>query len=55
MQTNLNMSLTNKSFAILGVCGIDFQSSVQNGMSTNSLESVRYGIKKLRVTVWNQF
>jgi len=41
------MSLTNRTFAILGFCGIDFQSSVQNGMSTNSLESVRYGILKI--------
>jgi len=28
VQTNLNMSLTNRTFALLGVCGIDFQSSV---------------------------
>jgi len=41
------MSLKNRTFAILGVCGIDFQSSVQNGMSKNSLESVRYGILKI--------
>jgi len=47
MQTNLNMSLTNRTFAILGVCGIDFQSSVQNGKSKNSLRSVRYGLKQI--------
>jgi len=55
MQTNLNISLTIRTFAILGVCEIDFQSSVQNGMSKNSLELVRYGLKKLFGTVLNQF
>jgi len=55
MQKNLNMSLTIRTFAILGVCEIDFQSSVQNGMSKNSLDSVRYRSKKLRGTVLNQF
>jgi len=45
MQTNLNISLKIRTFAILGVCDIDFKSSVQNGMSKNSLESER--IKKI--------
>jgi len=44
IQKNLNITLTNRTFAILGVCGIDFQSLVQNGVSTNSLESLRHGI-----------
>jgi len=47
MQTNLNISLTIRTFAILGVCKIDFQSLVQNGMSKNSLESVQCGLKKI--------
>jgi len=42
MQTNLNKSLIIRTFALLRVCEIDFQSSVQNGMSKNSLESM-YG------------
>jgi len=47
MQKNVNISLTIRTFAILGVCEIDFQSSVENGMSKNSLESMWYGLKKL--------
>jgi len=35
-QENLNISLTIRTFAILGVCEIDFQSSIQNGISKNS-------------------
>jgi len=49
MQKYLNKSLTIRTFAILGVCEIDFQSFVQNRMSNNSLESVRYRfLKKMR-------
>jgi len=55
MQTNLNISLKIRTFAIVGECEIDFQSSVQNGMSKNSLESVRYGLQKLRGTGLNPF
>jgi len=55
MQKNLNILLTIRTFAILGVCNVDFQSSVQNGMSKNSLVSVRYGLKKLCGTVLIQF
>jgi len=55
MQKNLNISWTIRTFAMLGVCDIDFQSSIQNGMSKNSLESVRYGLKKLCGTVLIQF
>jgi len=48
MPINLNnMSLINRMFAISWVCGIDFQSLVQKGMSTNSSELVRYGIRKI--------
>jgi len=39
--------LTNRTFAILGVCGIVFQSLVQNGMSKNSFEWVQYRIKNI--------
>jgi len=57
MQKNVNilLTITIRTFAILGVCEIDFQSSAQNGMSTNSLESVLYGLKKLRGSVLNLF
>jgi len=41
------MSLTNRTFAILGVCGIDFVSLVHKGWSKSSSESVRYAIKKI--------
>jgi len=44
---NLNISLTNRTFVILGVCEIDVQCSVQNGLSKNSLQSVRCGIKQI--------
>jgi len=47
MKQNLNISLKNRTFARLGVCRINFQSLVQNRMSKNSLESVRYGILKI--------
>jgi len=47
MQTNLNISLTIRNFATLGVCKIDFQSSVQNQMSKYSLELVLYRLKKI--------
>jgi len=50
MQKNLKKSLIVRTFAILGVCEIDFPSSVQNGISKHSLESVRNGLKKLRET-----
>jgi len=44
MQKNLNVSLTNRTFALLGVCGIEFQSSVDNGLrnvkTRNCFESV---------------
>jgi len=55
MQQNVNTSLTNRTFAILRVCRIDFISPVQNGMSNNILESVQHGILKIMRTVWNQF
>jgi len=55
MQKHLNILLTIRTFAIIGVCEIDFQSLVQNGISKDSLESVRYGLKKLRGLFLNQF
>jgi len=50
MQKNLNIPLTIRTFALSGVCKIDFQCLVQNGMSKYSLESVRCGLKKIRGT-----
>jgi len=41
------MLLTNRTFAVLGVCGIDFQSLVQKGISNNNLKSIPYGIKNI--------
>jgi len=55
MQKNVNISLTIRTFALLGVCEIDFQSLVQNGLAKNSLESVQYRLTKLCGTVLNQF
>jgi len=49
MQKNLKISLTIRTFAILGK--IDFQSSVQNGLSKKSLKSVQNGLQKLRGSV----
>jgi len=54
MQKNVNMSLTNRTFTILGSTELTFKVRFRTECQT-ILWKVGKELKKLSVTVWNQF